>query len=149
MIRKDKRKRMANILPAVLGIACVVFLTAGLRIFLAPEAKVDCYKPARARIVYRGVEGNAQMPGVEFNADGKTVTSRFRSAVPRSLGSNIGDEMDILYCHSRVMFIDNYTVVPDDGESAQHTIRFYRMIGILMIVIGLLFIIPIALILKK
>lgn len=140
---------MANILPAVLGIACVVFLAAGLRIFLAPEAKADCYKPARARIVYRGVEGNVQMPGVEFNADGKTVTSRFRTAVPRSAGSQIGDEMDILYCHSRVLFIDKYTVVPDDGESAQHTIRFYRMIGILMIVIGLLFIIPIALILKK
>jgi len=77
------------------------------------------------------------------------VTSRFRSAVPRSLGSNIGDEMDIFYCHSRVMFIDNYTVVPDDGESAQHTIRFYRMIGILMITVGLLFIIPIVLIIKK
>lgn len=139
---------MANILPVALGIACVIFIGVGIRVFLAPEARMDSYKPARARIVYRGVEGNAQMPGVEFNADGKTVTSRFRSALPRSLGSNIGDEMDILYCHSRALFIDNYTVVPDE-DSARHTIRFYRMIGILMIVIGLLFIIPIALILKK
>ena len=56
--------------------------------------------------------------------------------------------MDILYCHSKVSFIDNYTVVTDE-ESARHTVRFYRTIGILMTVIGLLLIIPIVLVLKK
>jgi len=62
---------MANILPVALGIACVIFIGVGIRVFLAPEAREDSYKPARARIVYRGVEGNAQMPGLNSTRTGK------------------------------------------------------------------------------
>ena len=142
---------MTNILPIALGVACAVFLIIGIRLLRAPEARKECYCPARATVSQRVRSDNQDLtPHVVFQTDGKTVSGHFRTAVPRNIPCDVGSEIDILYCHSRVLFIDTYTVVLDDGgRSMQKMIRYYRWLGMIMISIGLLLILPIVLILKK
>lgn len=141
---------MENLLPIALGFACVVFIATGLRILLDPKARADCYKPVKAKVVQYLRTGNSDhTPLVEFQTDGKTVQSQFRTAVPGSVRYDVGDEMDILYCRSRILFISSYLVVLDDhGRSMRRSICFFRTFGILFIGIGLLLLISISLLLQ-
>ena len=141
---------MENILPIALGFACMVFIATGLRILLDPKARAKYYIPAKAKVIQYLKTGNSDhTPLVEFQTDGKTVRSQFRTAVPGPVHYDVGDEMDILYCRSRILFISSYLVVLDDhGRSMRRSICFYRAFGILFIVVGLLLLISIALLLQ-
>lgn len=141
---------MPVILPVTLCIACAVCLLIGIRILFAPETKEKSYIPAKATVTTRLLNDcNDVTPRVQFTVNGKAKTARFRSGIPRSVHSEPGSEIDILYCYSPIMFIDAYTVVLDDeGKSMKSMIRFYRAMGVIITLVGLLLIIPIVLILK-
>ena len=137
-----------TLIPVVLCISSAVFLFIGLRLFFAPETRRASFRKARARVVSRGSSRDGEVsPLLEYRDGEKTVRAYPNQPVP---DCREGDELDILCCPKRVFFILTQSVIPDDGGASLRRIaRFYRITGIGMFAIGLLFLIPIIILFRK
>ena len=136
-----------TIILVILCVSAAVFLLIGIRLLLAPERKRESFRKARAVIVSRGSgKDGGFRPLLEFRDGEKIVRAHPSFSMTDGPECREGCETDILFCPKRL----TRTVIPDDGgRSLQRIGRFYRITGAGMILVGLLFLIPIFIMIQK
>ena len=134
-----------TLLLVILCISSAVVVMIGLRLMLAPEARKTSFRKAKAVIVSRGSnKGGGFRPLLEYSDGDKVIRTHPAFSMTDGPDRREGYETDILYCPKRVLSISTQTVIMDDnGKSLQRIGWFYRLTGILMILIGFLMLIPI------
>ena len=142
---------MENKTTMILVILCIsaaVFILIGLGQLFSPETREGSFRKVRARVVSSGtIRDGESRPLLEFRDGEKTVRAYPNLAVPVS---REGEETDILYCPKRVLLIPTQSVIPDDGGASLRRIaRQYRLTGAAFLLVGLLFLIPIILLIRK
>ena len=138
------------LLLVVLCVSSATFIIIGMRLLFAPETHAKSFRKTRAVIVSRSIRDGGFSPLLEFRNGEKTVRTSPVLRMSDGPGCQVGDEMDILFCPKRILFIPVHTVIrDDDGVSLRRISRFYRLSGMGMFLIGCLFLIPIIILLQK